>query len=450
MIRKSLYLRIVITFVTVVLISLVISYVVTSFFFQRESLFEEEMIQVTEGAANVVSLLEENQLDELNDSLTEFDLDFFIAEENDLRAEEISEMAVHQDMIRQVLNAEFNTPVVVSDGTQRIGAVRVERDGTQHVLFVQMNYENQGESIRQVLIMALAIVLIAGSVLIFLASRYVVDPIRKLTEAAKEMARGNFLIRINAKDKEDEVGELIKSFNHMASEVEQIDKMRDDFVSSVSHEFQSPLTSIRGFTKAIKDEVVPLSHQKEYLNIISQETDRLSRLSDHLLQLASLNPEHYELETNRYRLDEQVRRAVLSTEPLWQKKNITVDLQLEPVFINADEDLMNQVWINLLSNAIKCSPENSKITLTIHIGSEQLSASLTDEGPGISEDALPYIFERFYKVDKARTRAEGGNGLGLSIVKQIITIHGYRITVDSEIGKGSTFTVKIPESSRRR
>lgn len=192
----------------------------------------------------------------------------------------------------------------------------------RHALFVYINYENELNSIKKVVFFSLCLVMLIGSILILLASRYLVNPIKQLTKAAKEMAKGNFSVRIKDKRK-DEVGELITSFNHMASEMEKIDDMREDFVSSVSHEIQSPITSIRGFTKAIKDEVVPKQHQKEYLDIIYQETGRLSRLSENLLRLASLDSEQHPYHPETYRLGEQIRRIVVATEPYGKKKIFT-------------------------------------------------------------------------------------------------------------------------------
>lgn len=222
--------------------------------------------------------------------------------------------------------------------------------------------------------------------------------------------------------------------------------MRADFVSNVSHEIQSPLTSIKGFTKAIMDDVVPQENQKEYLTIIYQEIERMSRLSDNLLRIASLDSEHHPYNPVSYRLDEQIRNSVLTTEPQWTKKHIDIQLDLEPVEIFADKDLMEQVWLNLITNAIKYTDENGVIQIAIQIIGGKITVRVRDYGIGIPKEAIPNLFARFYKVDRSRNRSVEGNGLGLSIVKKILSIHKFNISVESEEGKGSTFTVHIPIS----
>ncbi len=256
------------------------------------------------------------------------------------------------------------------------------------------------------------------------------------------MAKGNFSVRLKSK-KKDEVGELITSFNHMATELEQIDNMREDFVSNVSHEIQSPLTSIRGFTKAIRDDVIPKKDQHEYLDIIYQETERLSRLSENLLRLASLDSEQHPYHPVTYRLDEQLRRTVVATEPQWKKKSLQIHLDLESIEVFADQDLLDQVWLNLMTNAIKYSSLNGEIEIYLSRDADEVKVTIKDTGKGIPKDAIPHLFERFYKVDKARSRTVQGNGLGLSIVKKILTIHGCLIDVVSEEGVGSTFMINI-------
>ena len=286
-------------------------------------------------------------------------------------------------------------------------------------------------------------VLVIGSLFILLSANYIVKPVIKLTNAAKEMAKGNLSIRLKHKRK-DELGELMNNFNYMASELQKTDKMRDDFVSNVSHEIQSPITSIRGFTKAIRDGLIPQDHQKEYLDIIYNETIRLSKLSDNLLRLASLDSENHPFHPVEYRLDEQLRRVILVFEPQWTEKKLAVELDLLACRVNADKDLLEQVWQNLITNAIKYSNHNDKIEVKMEKLDHEVHVHIIDLGRGIPEEDLPYIFDRFYMVDKARSRSGGGNGLGLSIVKKIINLHGFKINVKSEEGIGTCISISIP------
>lgn len=210
---------------------------------------------------------------------------------------------------------------------------------------------------------------------------------------------------------------------------------------------QSPLTSIRGFTRALQDGVIPLEEQKEHLDIIYEETLRLSRLSDNLLRLASLDSEHHPVHFTTFQVDEQLRRAILLAEPQWAQKDIQIELDLLPCEITVDKDLFDQVWQNLINNAIKYTGPQGIIHVEIETSSSFVKVLIRDSGQGIPEEALPYIFDRFYMVDKARSSSLRGNGLGLSIVIKILKLHQCTIDVESEMGKGTQFIVTIPRST---
>ncbi|SFJ71811.1 sensor histidine kinase [Thermoflavimicrobium dichotomicum] len=220
--------------------------------------------------------------------------------------------------------------------------------------------------------------------------------------------------------------------------------MRQDFVSNVSHEIQSPLTSIRGYSQILKEEAITEKERREYLDIIQQEIERLSRLSENLLKLAALESNHPPFHPKPYLLDEQLRRVVVFMEPQWSKKHLELDLSLERVEVVADQDQLNQVWLNLLGNSIKFTPEGGRIGIQLTADDLQVVVQVTDTGVGIPPEAQSRIFERFYTGDPARDRRKSGNGLGLSIAKKIVELHQGEILVASEVGKGTTFTVKLP------
>ncbi|WP_234982725.1 sensor histidine kinase [Ornithinibacillus halophilus] len=439
--------KIVITFISVVIISIIISYFVTPFSFHREDLFKEEIVKVSNGFADLIEITGPEKIPDLLDTLTDDHFELSIANENGVYFEtkKLSFDITNEDA-KNVL--ESHEPVLFTDKTDasnRLVGVPIEISNQRYALMVQINYQDEYDELQHGILISLIVVLFVGSLLFVLASRYLVNPIRNLTDAARKVATGNFDVHVENKTKNmDEVGELISSFNHMASELEKIDKMRDDFVSNVSHEIQSPLTSVKGFTKALRDDVIPEDNRKEYLDIIYQEIERLSRLSDNLLRIASLDSEHHPYHPISYRLDEQLRNTVLTTEPLWKDKNIDIQLQLEPVEIYADEDLMEQVWLNLITNAIRYNQQNGQIQISIQIEESEIQVVVKDTGIGIPSEAVPNLFSRFYKVDRSRNRSVDGNGLGLSIVKKILTIHKFDVKVDSNEGEGSTFTIKIP------
>lgn len=277
---------------------------------------------------------------------------------------------------------------------------------------------------------------------IFNPERNVYEPI---LEALNNISKGNFNVGLDEKQAEHGMlGELTKSVNNMASELNKMEIMRREFISNVSHEIQTPLTSIKGFAQALQNDTLSPVERKHYLEIIEVESTRLSRIAENLLKLASLEARSVKFEPKPYRLDRQIRRLVLACEPQWSGKDIDMDVALNEVEVTADEDLMSQVWLNLIHNSLKFTPEGGRICLELRSQEEKVEFSIRDSGIGIAEDAQSHIFERFYKADKSRTNSNGGSGLGLSIAHEIIEMHRGSISVASQPGQGATFQVNLP------
>jgi len=266
-----------------------------------------------------------------------------------------------------------------------------------------------------------------------------------MVEAIRRMAKGDFNVTLNIPVEENHpIGELAQSINDMAVELRELERMRQEFISNVSHEIQSPLTSISGFARALQNDELSPPERNHYLSIIEKESFRLSKLSENLLKLTSLESDHHPFERKSYRLDKQLRDIVLSYEPQWMDKEIEMDVSLEKVNLVADEDLLSQVWINLLNNAIKFTPNKGTIGIHLQQCEDEVVVRISDTGIGIAEIDQKHIFERFYKADKSRNRINSGSGLGLSIVKKIVDMHKGSICVQSELEKGSIFTVTLP------
>jgi two-component system phosphate regulon sensor histidine kinase PhoR len=266
-----------------------------------------------------------------------------------------------------------------------------------------------------------------------------------MISAMKQLSKGDFNVTLEINPRYlGQIAPLVSSFNEMASELNHMEQMRQEFISNVSHEIQSPLTSITGFARALKSEDLLPETRNHYLDIIETESKRLSRMSDNLLKLTSLESKHHPFERKTYRLDRQLRHIILSCEPLWQEKNIEMDVELPEQIITADEDLLSQVWVNLLHNSIKFTSDGGTISIRLAKTDNRLRVEIADNGTGISEEAIPHLFERFYKEDKARDRSGSGSGLGLSIVKKIIDIHEGEVFAESHSGNGAKFTVALP------
>jgi len=286
-------------------------------------------------------------------------------------------------------------------------------------------------------------VTLLAAFIIYLVSRRIADPLEEVSRGALALSRGDFSYRVPV-DSDDEVGLVARSFNHMAAQLEQLERMRREFVANVSHELRTPLTSIRGFLQGIIDGAVPQEEQHRYLDLALSELERLNRLANDLLDLASLESGRFQLQLGQHDAFELARRALIKLEPLMMNKRLEVnaDLPEQSGMARLDPDRFEQVLVNLLSNAAQFTPEGGSIRLEGRVASDELSVAITDTGPGIAPEQLPHIWDRFYRGDRSRTVR--GTGLGLTIARYLVEAHRGRIKVDSTPGKGSTFTITLP------
>lgn len=277
----------------------------------------------------------------------------------------------------------------------------------------------------------------------------VVNPIKALTAAARKVAMGDYdiTLRMNCKD---ELGVLSEQFRQMVRELSQLEQMRQEFVSNVSHEIQTPLASMAGFVSILQQGGLSEAEQRRCLSVIRQEITRLSRLGENMLRLAAIDSRSYPLKPSRVRLDRQLRHVVAAAEPQWAAKRLHVHLELPGTEIVADEDLLNQVWVNLLGNSIKFTPEDGDIFIELQSDGREIRVHFRDTGIGIAEEDRGRVFERFYMADKSRNREAGGNGLGLAIVKRVVELHNGSVGIDSEPGRGTAVTVRLPAEAKSR
>ncbi|MGG4092189.1 sensor histidine kinase [Paenibacillus lautus] len=285
--------------------------------------------------------------------------------------------------------------------------------------------------------------LIAGSLLILIASVFLVRPIKKLTKATKRIAAGDFNVKLNIKQT-SELGTLARSFEDMMHDLQQLEQMRREFVTNVSHEVQSPLTSISGYAQALKQVDLSDQERSRYLDIIIAEAKRMSTMSDSLLKLSMLESQSQQLRLVTVSLDEQIRRVIVALQPQWSARNIHFELDLQAVKVLADHDQLNQVWTNILSNGIKFSKDGGVIHVSTKQDIKNVTIRISDTGIGIPLEDQKRIFERFFKSDRSHSRKFDGSGMGLAIVKQIVSLHQGDIRVESELGQGTTFIVTLP------
>lgn len=296
---------------------------------------------------------------------------------------------------------------------------------------------------RSILIMiTLIICVVIGSILMFFATKTISKPIRYISDITKEVSKGNFDISIDY-ESADEIGTLAKNFNLMIGELKNMEYLRKDFISNVSHEFKTPISSIQGFVEMIKNKDLPIDKRDAYIDIIIEETERLSNLSSNMLRISRLDNQSIPNKITKFYLDEKIRKIILLLEDKWEKKNLELDINLEKVVFKGDEDLIDQIWINLIENAIKFSEDGGKISVELKNSEEDVVVKISDTGIGISEESEERVFERFYQGEASHSKM--GNGLGLAIVKRIIEICKGKIEIESCLDEGTTFIIRLPK-----
>lgn len=277
----------------------------------------------------------------------------------------------------------------------------------------------------------------------------VVSPIINLSEATEKVARGDFSVRLELPNghwsERSGVKRLTENFNNMVREIDGTKSFRDDFISYFSHEFKTPIVSVRGFARQLCSEDVTDNEVKEYSKIILDESERLADMSSNILLIMKFENQGIIGNKTSYRLDEQLRRCMLMLEKRWSEKNLSVAMDLNNITYYQNEDVVAHIWNNLIGNAIKFTEEGGEISVTCREDGSDIVVAVKDNGIGMDEETIKHIFDKFYQCGSSAHN--GGSGLGLSIVKRITEILGGTVSVKSAPGEGSEFTVRLPKTS---
>lgn len=450
---RSLYTRVVLIFLVSVIGGTIISFFVTSWVFE-EKMSENSQILLSNFSQDIVRLYETIPLREA---------DSFVSEMKQLNSYHIriydstdifrsygalnghKPTAVTMEQVKKVLDGE-----VVQVNTKGIAVVIIgfplkTEMGTK-AMFVEALTPPSASFLIKWALNFVTYSLITGSLFILIASMFLVRPIKKLTKATRRIAAGDFNVKLNIKQT-GELGTLARSFEEMMHDLLQLEQMRREFVTNVSHEVQSPLTSISGYAMALKQEDIAVNERSRYLDIIITEAERMSKMSDSLLKLSLLESQSQQIRPVTLRLDEQIRRLIVAIQPQWSTRNIRFELNLPTVILLADHDLLNQVWTNILGNSIKFSKDGGIINVSIKQDIKNVTVRISDTGIGISLEDQKRIFDRFFKADRSHSRKYEGSGMGLAIVKQIVSLHQGDIRVESEPSRGTTFIVTLPNTT---
>ena len=283
--------------------------------------------------------------------------------------------------------------------------------------------------------------LLVGILVTSQLSKFFFNPIKKLRGAMDKVANGNFSVRLDEKSSSKEIMEIYTGFNLMVHELSTTEILQSDFVSNVSHEFKTPINAIEGYSTLLQDGDNLNNDQREYVDKILFNTKRLSSLVGSILLLSKLENQHIPSHQEKYRLDEQIRQSIVALEPAWEKKDIEFDVELERVNYWGNEPMMRHVWDNLISNAVKFSPDGGMIRIYLTQKAKKLIFTVEDEGPGMSEEALRHIFDKFFQGDTSHKQE--GTGLGLALVKRILTIEKGQIKAENRPEGGFRFTVTL-------
>lgn len=295
-----------------------------------------------------------------------------------------------------------------------------------------------GASFEVIGVIGFLIILLVPMNMMFYRSRK--KEIKILSEGIRHLAEGDFDYEIPLK-KGYSLAKVYANFNKMCEELRSVQILRNDFINSYSHEFKTPIASINGFASLLLEKELSEEERSEYLKIIIEETDRLSRLATNTILLSRLSTQKIVTDTQRYDLSEQIRQCSILLSQKWMEKEIDFTLNLPDVMFDGNRELMQHLWINLISNAIKHTPSKGEISVIAEENEKMITVIISDNGEGMDENTKKHLFEPYFQGDASRS--EQGLGLGLSIVKRIVELCEGSISVESAPGKGSTFSVRL-------
>ncbi|MBU3217901.1 HAMP domain-containing histidine kinase [Clostridium estertheticum] len=292
-------------------------------------------------------------------------------------------------------------------------------------------------------LIALFVSIVIGTSISAVASENILKPLNQLIKATKVVSTGDFSVRVQELSSRSEIADLLRNFNHMTEELGSIEMFRNDFINNFSHEFKTPIVSIRGFAKQLKNDNLSTVKRKEYTDIIINESERLTNMSANILVLTKFENQRIITDQTEYELDEQIRNCIILLENQWSRKNIQINLNLDTIKIYGNIEMLSHLWINLIENAIKNSKDNGNITIECHETLDDIAFKISNDGNGMDDNTLKHIFDKFYQGDRSHTSP--GNGLGLSIVKRIVELSSGEIAVESKLNQDTTFTIKLPK-----
>ena len=303
-------------------------------------------------------------------------------------------------------------------------------------------FGNQNENTVGTFLILIAYALVIGTILSVFIGYFIIAPIKSLRDAMNRVAEGDLKVKVMGESYFDEVDDLNHAFNVMMQQLNATEIVQSDFITNVSHEFKTPLNAIEGYATLLQDENLTKEEMREYLDKIIFSSHKVNELMANVLLLSKLDNQIITSNITVFSADEQIRQVIVFLEPKWAQKNIALDVELEEINFNGNESITNHLWINLIGNAIKYTPENSEIQIRLTKENGSAVFTVKDQGAGIKESEMKYIFNKFYQGDGSHK--EEGNGLGLALVKRIVDIYGGSVSCSNAEEGGALFKVIIP------
>jgi signal transduction histidine kinase len=453
---KTLYSKFVITTMLVMIGSLCIGFLATNTYY-HQVVKEKNDTKNVNIAQDIVHYIETDKPEDLNSYLTTlgkigYQIYVTTGDEGHFFGGQYRDQTLSASVVEHVLNGEtyhgmrdfpketFVTGFFANELINTIG-VPFTYENKPYALFIRPDIRLLFSEVHTILAGLMLVMTVLSLLAMLLFAKALIRPITKLTAATQQLAHEKFDTVLDI-DRADEIGQLAASFNRMTERLQENDRTRKEFISNVSHDFQSPLLNIQGYVDLLKNPSLTEQERKEYAAIIELETKRLSTLTKQLLLLTSLDQSTRIAKREPYRLDEQLKETVRKYRWQMEESQLQISYKLEQIIYDGDAGLLQNVWDNLLTNAIKYNVEGGQIHLYLQKKSTSLEILVQDSGIGMTEDQLAKVYDRFYRADASRTKQ--GTGLGLAIVKQIIELHGGTIQMESTMHAGTKVYIHLP------
>jgi signal transduction histidine kinase len=455
---KSLYVKFIVITIGMMFISFFLAFFISNIHYQQilKPVNDQKNTKVALDIATFASKHPHNNLTEYLESISLVGYQIYLVDRNGNEfffGEPFRDNNLSETTKQSVLNGQiyhgilefpqktFVTGFFANELKNSIG-VQLQNNGQNYALFVRPDIHFLFNEMRTLFGWILVLAISLTILMVLINTKYLVKPISKLTKATKSLADGHYNVEFDI-TRQDELGELSHSFFRMAKKLEQMDDMRKEFISNISHDIQSPLSNIKGYTNLLDNDTISKEERSQYASIINGEIKRLSTLTKQLLLLASLDRNEDIMNRKHFNVGQQLMGLIRNYQWAINEKGIMLGYSLPDIKVYGDPSLLETVWDNLLSNAIKYNKPNGSIDIVLEEREGSIFVTFEDTGIGMKNSELERIFDRFYRADISRTRTIEGTGLGLSIVATIVKLHSGHITVKSKEKKGTTFIIEM-------